>query len=88
HNMARGVKPKPAPAMPLPRAVAAAVDLQALSVPELSALHDVAALIGEICAAISCQPRSLARARDGSEEPTAAGRLANWQMGVCTALVD
>lgn len=88
HNMARRAKPKPPAVMPSASGVAAAVDLDVLSVAELSALHDVAALIGEICAAISCQPRSLARAQDGSEEPTAAGRLANWQMDVCTALVD
>ena len=88
NNVARRTKPKPEPAIPAAAAVAAAVDLQALSVPELSALHDVAALLGEICAAVSCQPRSIARAQDGSEEPSAAGRLANWQMSMCTALVD
>jgi hypothetical protein len=74
--------------MPSASGVAAAIDLDALSVPELSALHDVAALIGEICAAISCQPRSLALAQDGGEEPSAAGRFALWQGAVCTALED
>lgn len=79
---------RPAPSMPTPAAVAAAVDLGPLSAPELTALHDVVALVAEICSAITCQPRSLAQASDGSEEPSPAGRFAGWQMGVCTALLD
>ncbi|WP_107059913.1 hypothetical protein [Methylobacterium sp. UNCCL110] len=68
--------------------MAAAIDLGPLSAPELTALHDVAALIAEICSAITCQPRSIALAADGSEEPSPAGRFAGWQMSVCTALLD
>ncbi|MHC2108353.1 hypothetical protein [Methylobacterium sp. CM6246] len=88
HNMARRAKPKPPAVMPSATGVAAAIDLDVLSVPDLERLHDTAALIAEVCAAIGCQPRSLTRAQDGSEEPTASGRLAGWQGAVCTSLMD
>ncbi|WP_457107140.1 hypothetical protein [Methylobacterium sp. P5_C11] len=88
NNVTRRVKPKPAPAMPTPGTVAAAVELDALSVPELVELHDTASLIAEVCCAITCQPRCIVKVADGSEEPNASGRLAAWQMGLCTALQD
>lgn len=88
HNMARRAKPKPAPAMPTPGAVAAAVELDALPVPELVELHDTAALVAEICAALTCRPCSIMPGPDGIEEPNASGRLAHWQLGLSTALMD
>lgn len=88
NNVTRRVKRKPAPAMPMPNAVAAAVELDALSVPELVTLHDTAALLGEVCAALTCRPCSITSGPDGSEEPNASGRLAHWQLGLCTALMD
>ena len=79
---------RPAPAMPTPAAVAAAIELHTLSVPELTALYDVAALVSEVCGAITCQPRSIERGPDGAEQPSPAGRLAVWQMSLCTSLLD
>ncbi|WP_345822401.1 hypothetical protein ABC766_12885 [Methylobacterium fujisawaense] len=88
YNVARRIRPAAAPVLPRPADVAGAIELEALTVPELNALHDTAALIAEICCAVSCQPRCLTKAADGSEEPTAAGRLAVWQMGLGTSLMD
>lgn len=88
HNATRRAKPKPPAVMPSATNVAAAIDLDVLSVPELVTLHDTASLIAEVCGAITCQPRCLAKAADGAEEPNASGRLAGWQGAVCTALMD
>lgn len=88
HNVTRRVKPKPAPAMPTPGAVAAAVDLDALSIPDLVTLHDTASVLAEVCVAMTCRPCSLETAPDGTEVPNASGRLAHWQLGLCTALMD
>lgn len=88
HNITRGVKPKPPPAMPTSGAVAAAVELDALSVSELVTLHDTAAVIAEVCVAMTCRPCSIETAPDGTEVPNASGRLAHWQLGLCTSLMD
>ena len=88
HNVTRRVKPKPALAMPTPSAVAAAVELDALSVPELVTLHDTASLIAEVCAALTCRPCSIMPGQNGLGEPNASGRLAGWQGAVCTSLMD
>ncbi|WP_157862071.1 hypothetical protein [Methylobacterium sp. Leaf361] len=88
HNVTRRVKPKPAPTMPTPGAVAAAVELDALSVPELVTLHDTASVLAEVCVAMTCRPCSIETAPDGTEVPNASGRLAHWQLGLCTALMD
>ncbi len=84
HNATRRAKPKPPAVMPSATNVAAAIDLDVLSVPELVTLHDTASLIAEVCGAITCQPRCLAKAADGAEEPNASGCLAGWQGAVCT----
>ncbi|MGX9979610.1 hypothetical protein [Methylobacterium fujisawaense] len=86
--MTRRIKPKPSPAMPTPGTVAAGVDLDALSVPELVTLHDTASVIAEVCVAMTCRPCSIETAPDGTEVPNASGRLAHWQLGLCTALMD
>lgn len=88
HNLARRAKPKPPAVMPSATNVAATIDLDVLSISELVTLHDTASLIAEICCAITCQPRCIAKAADGAEEPNASGRLAGWQGAVCTALMD
>ncbi|KQT55039.1 hypothetical protein ASG52_25280 [Methylobacterium sp. Leaf456] len=88
NNMARAAPPKPGPAMPAPATVAAAVELDALPLAELLHVHDVAALIVEVCAAIGCQPRSLERGPDGAEQSTPAGQLAEWHRAACGALMD
>lgn len=88
HNVTRRIKPKPAPVMPSPSAVAAAVDLDALSVRELVELHDTAAVLAEVCVAMTCRPCSIETAPDGTEVPNASGRLAHWQLGLCTGLMD
>lgn len=88
HNVTRRVKPRPSPAMPTPGAVAAAVDLEALSIPDLVTLHDTASVIAEVCVAMTCRPCSIETAPDGTEVPNASGRLAHWQLGLCTALMD
>ena len=88
HNVTRRVKPKPALAMPRPGAVAAAVELDALSVPELVTLHDTASVIAEVCVALTCRPCSIMPGPDGTEAPNASGRLAHWQLGLSTALMD
>lgn len=88
NNVARKLRPKPAPTVPAPADVAAAIEIDALPVAELAALHDTAALIGEVCAAISCQPRCVEPGPDGTEQRSPAGRLAEWQRAVCGALMD
>lgn len=88
HNVIRRAKPKPAPAMPTPGAVAAAIDLGALSVPELVELHDTASVLAEVCVAMTCRPCSITTGPDGTEAPNASGRLAHWQLGLCTSLMD
>jgi len=85
---ARKNKPKPAAVMPSASGAAAAIDLDVLSVSELVTLHDTAALIAEVCAALTCRPCSIVVAPNGSEEPNASGRLAGWQGAVCTGLMD
>ncbi|XYD10508.1 hypothetical protein R1A27_08570 [Methylobacterium sp. NMS12] len=88
HNVTRRAKPKPPAVMPSATNVAAAIDLDVLSVPELVTLHDTAAVLAEVCAALSCRPCSIMPGPNGSEEPNASGRLAGWQGAVCTALMD
>lgn len=88
HKVTRRVKPKPAPAMPTPGAVAAAVELDALPVRELVELHDTASVLAEVCVAMTCRPCSITNGPDGTETPNASGRLAHWQLGLCTALMD
>lgn len=88
HNVTRRVKPKPSPAMPTPGAVAAAIDLDALPVFELVTLHDTASVLAEVCVAMTCRPCSITTSPDGTEMPNASGRLAHWQLGLCTALMD
>jgi hypothetical protein len=88
HNVTRRPKPKPPAVMPSATNVAAAIDLDMLSVPELVTLHDTASLIAEVCCAITCQPRCIDKAADGAEEPNASGRLAAWQGALCSSLMD
>lgn len=88
HNMARRAKLKPPAVMPSATGVAAAIDLDALPVSELVELHDTASVIAEVCVAMTCRPCSIVTAPDGTEAPNASGRLAHWQLGLCTALMD
>lgn len=88
HNVTRRAKPKPPAVMPSATNVAAAIDLDVLSVPELVTLHDTAAVLAEVCVALTCRPCSIMPGPNGSEEANASGRLAGWQGAVCTALMD
>ncbi|MFF9552742.1 hypothetical protein [Methylobacterium fujisawaense] len=88
HNVTRRAKPKPPAVMPSATNVAAAIDLDVLSVSELVTLHDTASLIAEVCCAVTCQPCCISKAADGTEEPNTSGRLAHWQIALCTALMD
>lgn len=38
--------------------------------------------------AMTCRPCSITNGPDGTETPNASGRLAHWQLGLCTALMD
>ncbi|AIQ91158.1 protein of unassigned function [Methylobacterium oryzae CBMB20] len=68
--------------------MAAAIEIDALSINTLSHLYDVASLIGEVTCAIGCQPRCLHLNEFGEETANEVGRFVEWHRALCGELQD